>query len=473
MSHYTYRLDDLGDGHGAIIKHWTEGVLFEDEARRQIENMSKMPFIYPHIAVMPDVHKGIGAATVGSVVPTKGAVIPSAVGVDIGCGMKAIRLPIRFSQFPTDHGKIRHEIERVIPAGRTNHGGSGDRGAWHDIPAHHAKIWDDELRLKYQAICDRHPIGTKSAVHHLGTLGTGNHFLEICCEVLEGDAANCSEISSFEYQGEKHNSTCPACHGTGKEDPYVWIVLHSGSRGVGNKFGSYFIELARKDMEKYFINLPDKDLAYLPEGTDHFADYVGAVSWAQEYALLNRELMMLNVVQTLSQMPEFNGSIPCPMTIVEMNGMFEMAVNCHHNYLARENHGNQNVLVTRKGAVRARVGDLAIIPGSMGARTYIVEGLGNVDSLNSCSHGAGREKSRTKATNEISLERHQAVLQGVECDKSTATLDESPDAYKPIDKVMEAQKDLVKICHILKQFICVKGISEEDDRRRRKSKRKS
>lgn len=436
------------EGSRVLIKTWTRGVEFEDEARRQIENISQLPFVYPHIAVMPDVHMGIGA-TVGSVIPTKGAVIPAAVGVDIGCGMMAVKLPISASDLPDNLSKLRHEIERVVPAGRTSNGQEGDRGAWHNPPKYHVEMWEQALQADYRALCDKYPIGTKTAVNHLGTLGTGNHFLEICID----DNTTCEFCNAS-------GQDCLQCNTTGRVDAGVWVVLHSGSRGVGNKFGQYFIELAKKDMEKYFINLPDKDLAYLPEGTEHFEGYWKAVTWAQRYAKINRELMMINALGVIAD--QFQGKdFFKPTNVLDLVAGFDMAVNCHHNYLARENHGGQNVLVTRKGAVRAREGDLGIIPGSMGARSYIVRGLGSEDSLTSCSHGAGRRMSRSKAKKTFTVDDHAKATEGVECDKSAETLDETPGAYKSIDAVMEAQKDLVEVVHTLKQVLCIKGVSEE------------
>ncbi len=249
-------------------------------------------------------------------------------------------------------------------------------------------------------------------MQHLGTLGTGNHFIELCLD----------------------------------EDDQVWVMLHSGSRGVGNRIGSYFIELAKEDMRRWFINLPDQDLAYLPEGTEHFDDYVHAVHWAQDYARTNRELMMDAVLEALRG----SGILPAFEARLE-------AVNCHHNYVAREHHYGENVFVTRKGAVRARRGDLGIIPGSMGARSFIVRGLGNAESFHSCSHGAGRAMSRTEARRRFSVADHAAATAGIECRKDEDVIDETPMAYKSIDAVMHAQRDLVEIVHTLRQVVCVKG----------------
>ncbi len=393
-----------------IIKAWTQGVQLEEKAAAQLRNTAGMPFIHSHIAVMPDVHMGLGA-TVGSVVPTHRAIIPAAVGVDIGCGMMAVQTSLTANDLPDSLAAVRNAIEVAVPHGRTHNGGRGDRGAWHDVPAATAELWKAELATGYARIQDKHPrLGQGNCVNHLGTLGTGNHFIELCLD-------------------EANN---------------VWIMLHSGSRGVGNRFGSYFIELAQKEMTRFFVTLPDRDLAYLAEGTDHFNDYVEAVGWAQGYARRNRELMMAAVVRALaSELPEFT--------------LGATAVNCHHNYVEREHHFGADVWVTRKGAVRARVGDLGIIPGSMGTRSYIVAGKGNPDSFCSCSHGAGRVMSRTAAKKMFTLEDQARATEGVECRKDADVIDEIPMAYKSIDAVMAAQADLVEIVHTLKQVVCVKG----------------
>ncbi|XXF80365.1 RtcB family protein [Myxococcaceae bacterium GXIMD 01537] len=401
----------LSDGAGRPIKSWTVGVPFEDEAKTQLKNLRGLPFIHKWIAAMPDVHRGYGA-TVGSVVPTVGAIIPAAVGVDIGCGMIAVRTTLRAEQLPDSLARVRDAIEKAVPHGRTDNGGRNDRGAWKDSPAPHREAWA-HLKTGYDAIVAKHPrIGRGVAVEHLGTLGTGNHFIELCLDESEA----------------------------------VWLMLHSGSRGVGNRIGSHFIELAKEEMRRFFIHLPDADLAYLPEGTQHFDDYVQAVSWAQEYAALNRELMMRSAVEALKA----SGELP----VFELT---DAAVNCHHNYIAREFHYGKNCFVTRKGAVRAREGDLGIIPGSMGARSYIVRGKGNPDAFHSCSHGAGRAMSREAAKRRFTLEDHAKATAGIECRKDADVIDETPGAYKPIDAVMAAQADLVDIVHTLRQVVCVKG----------------
>ena len=396
---------------GVPIKAWTRGVPFEDEAKQQLKNIAALPFVHKWVAVMPDVHLGKGA-TIGSVVPTIGAVIPAAVGVDIGCGMMAVKTSLKARQFPDNLFGLRSAIEKAVPHGRSAQlRGNRDKGAWYSVPEDVATAWA-VLSAQFDVLKEKHrELKNTNNLNHLGTLGTGNHFIEICLD--EQDA--------------------------------VWVMLHSGSRGVGNRIGTHFIELAKKDMEKWHIQLPDKDLAYLPEGTDHFNDYVEAVEWAQQFARINREVMMARVLAALRQ---------------TLGLVFEAhleAVNCHHNYISREHHYGENVIVTRKGAVRAREGELGIIPGSMGARSFIVRGLGNAESFCSCSHGAGRIMSRTQAKKLVSLADHVEATKGVECRKDADVIDETPAAYKPIDQVMEAQKDLVEIVYALKQVVCVKG----------------
>jgi len=396
---------------GVPVKSWTRGVPFEPEAKKQLANIARLPFIHKWVAAMPDVHLGIGA-TVGSVVPTVGAIIPAAVGVDIGCGMMALKTDLAARDLPDDLHPVRTAIERAVPHGRTDNGGRNDRGAWAEPPDAVAEAWAP-LAPRLEALVEKHPaIRKANHVNHLATLGTGNHFIEVCLD----------------------------------EDECVWLMLHSGSRGVGNRIGSYFIELAKEDMRRHFINLPDADLAYLPEGTKHFDDYVAAVGWAQEYAMTNRRLMMANVIAALGALP---GLPPFTAGLV--------AVNCHHNYVEREHHYGKNVFVTRKGAVRARKGDLGVIPGSMGTRSYIVSGLGNPESFHSCSHGAGRSMSRAEARRRFTVADHAKATEGIECRKDEDVIDETPAAYKPIDAVMEAQRDLVEVLHTLRQVVCVKG----------------
>lgn len=397
-------------GH-APIKAWTKGVPFEHEAKQQLENIASMPLVHSHIAVMPDVHMGKGA-TIGSVIPSVDAVIPAAVGVDIGCGMVATKTTLTASDLPDNLSGIRHAFEAAVPHGRTSRGrGQRDRGAWYNIPDVVAGEWA-KLEARFERICEKHPAIKKSNhVNHLGTMGTGNHFLELCLD--EHDA--------------------------------VWIMLHSGSRGVGNRIGTYFIELAKKEMQRHQINLPDMDLAYLEEGSEYFDDYVEAVEWAQDFAKKNREIMMINAISALRK------QITKPFSTADL------AVNCHHNYISREHHFGKDCYVTRKGAVRAQAGEMGIIPGSMGERSFIVRGLGNPESFNSCSHGAGRVMSRTKAKKVFNIQDQIDATQGVECRKDASVIDEIPHAYKDIEKVMEAQQDLVEVVYTLKQIVCVKG----------------
>ena len=394
----------------ATIKAWTKGVPFEEQARAQLNNIAQMSLVHSHIAVMPDVHLGKGA-TIGSVIPSVEAVIPAAVGVDIGCGMVATKTSLRAEQLPDNLSAIRHAFESAVPHGRSNGRSRRDRGSWHNVPDLVASEWST-LQARFERICEKHPaIKQSNNLKHLGTMGTGNHFLELCLD--ENDA--------------------------------VWIMLHSGSRGVGNRIGTYFIALARKEMERLQIQLPDQDLAYLKEGSQYFDDYVEAVEWAQDFARKNREIMMVNAIAALRK------QMPIPFDAAQM------AVNCHHNYISREFHFGKDCYVTRKGAVRAQKDELGIIPGNMGAKSFIVRGLGNPESFNSCSHGAGRVMSRTKAKKIYNIDDQIAATEGVECRKDVGVIDEIPHAYKDIDLVMAAQSDLVEVVHTLKQVVCVKG----------------
>lgn len=395
---------------GAVpIKAWVNGVPLEEGARKQLRNMARLPIVGPWIAVMPDVHQGIGA-TVGSVVPTEGAIIPAAVGVDIGCGMMAYQTTLRADQLPESLLTLRNDIERAVPHGFVTIDGRSLKGNWITAPSSATTRWR-ALEQRYRTLVDRHPrISHKSPLSQLGSLGGGNHFIELCLD----------------------------------EADQVWVMLHSGSRGVGNGIGQYFIEKARNEMHKQQANLPDRDLAYFREGSTLFDDYVDAVSWAQDYAAQNRQQMMETVLGVLRRhLPSFQ--------------LTRMAINCHHNYVQRETHFGRNLFVTRKGAVSAREGQFGIIPGSMGAKSFIVRGLGNAESFCSCSHGAGRVMSRTEAKKRITLGEHRAATAHVECRKDADVIDESPAAYKPIDKVMAAQSDLVEIMHTLRQVVCVKG----------------
>jgi tRNA-splicing ligase RtcB (3'-phosphate/5'-hydroxy nucleic acid ligase) len=403
---------EVDSGGGAPIRAWVKGVPFEPEAEKQLRNAAQLPFIFRWIAAMPDVHMGIGA-TVGSVIPTKGAIIPAAVGVDIGCGMAAVRTTLTASDLPDDLKALRSAIEAAVPHGRTDRGGRKDIGAWREVPERNRAQWAS-LEEGYKLIVAKHEKVSRNAhpATHLGTLGTGNHFIEVCLD----------------------------------ESDRVWMMLHSGSRGIGNRIGTYFIELAKKDMRHLISNLPDRDLAYLEEGTEHFNEYVAAVGWAQNYARMNRELMMdaiLEAARSTAGLPPFTTT--------------NEVVNCHHNYVSHETHFGEEVFVTRKGAVRAGLQDLGIIPGSMGARSYIVRGLGNPISFMSCSHGAGRSMSRAEARRRFTVADHEAATVGIECRKDVDVIDETPATYKPIDAVMAAQTDLVEVVHTLHQVVCVKG----------------
>jgi tRNA-splicing ligase RtcB (3'-phosphate/5'-hydroxy nucleic acid ligase) len=590
MSNY----EVIDAGNGRFIKAWNQGVKFEEKAIEQLKNTAQLPFIHKHLAAMPDSHWGMGS-TVGTVLPTKNAIVPAAVGVDIGCfsygtkiplldgkeyeypigqladagqevyvwscdddgqiwaspatpkktrenadlvqvcidngsqiictpdqkfqardgsyteaqnlgagfslmpfyskmeggrllfttkilrrvisvtpldykadvfcltvpkyhnfalaagvfvhncGMSAIKTNLSYgtlnaaAKAPSFHPllpQLRAAIEKAVPCGRTDNGGPNDRGAWHNIPEPIAKIWAEEFELDYAALIAQHPgAEAKNTVRHLGTLGTGNHFIELAHDELD----------------VLRPSSTPSS---------VWIILHSGSRGLGNKIGAYFTKLAKEKCERWFINLPDPDLAYFPRGEKEFDDYISAASLAQRFAWRNREVMLDRIKAAIS--PLLGGEVK------ELE-----RVHCHHNYVVWESHFGENVLVTRKGAVRARVGDLAVIPGSMGASTFIARGLGNVDSFSTCSHGAGRSMSRAQALRDFTLDDHIKATAGIECDKTRGTLDETPNAYKDINLVMEAQRDLVQPIHRLTQFVNVKGITEESSWKTKKKLKKN
>jgi tRNA-splicing ligase RtcB len=393
----------LIEGGRVPVKVFTDDL--EPSARQQLANVAQLPIVFGHVAAMPDVHAGIGA-TVGSVIPTRRAVIPAAVGVDIGCGMNAVRLSLEAAQLPDGLSRVRAAIERAVPVGFDEHGDSDSR---RDACA--------PLSRRLEAIVRKHPEIAKMQREHekkwirqMGSLGGGNHFIELCLD----------------------------------ESDRVWVMLHSGSRGVGNCIGRYFIAQAREAMQKGDAHLPDRDLAWLDEGTKLFDDYVEAVGWAQDYALANRREMMDLIVDALRRLlPSF-----------EATGE---AINCHHNYVEREEHFGERVYVTRKGAISARQGELGIIPGSMGTRSYIVRGKGNPDSFRSCAHGAGRRMSRAEAKRRYSRADLEEQTRGVECRKDKGVLDEIPGAYKHIDQVMADQADLVEVAHTLKQVVCVKG----------------
>ena len=393
---------------GVPVKMWTRGVPVEDEAKRQLTNAARLPIVFKHIAAMPDVHFGIGA-TVGSVIPTLKAIIPAAVGVDIGCGMMACKTTLTAEDLPDNLAPLRSAIERAVPHGRAP--GARDPGAWGKVPGAVDAAWA-QLEPDFTELCRDFPRLAKTNNRiHLGTLGTGNHFIEVCLD----------------------------------EAGFVWFMLHSGSRGVGNAIGTMFIELAKQDALRNNANLPDRDLAYFEEGSRYFGDYVRAVGWAQTFAALNREVMMRRVIEAAK-------------TVLHKSFQSHIeAVNCHHNYVQQEHHFGEDVYVTRKGAVSAKAGQLGIIPGSMGARSYIVRGKGNPESFESCSHGAGRAMSRGEAKRRFTLADHRAATEGVECRKDKDVIDETPGAYKDIDAVMQAQRDLVDVVHTLKQVVCVKG----------------
>ncbi len=396
-----------------VVQELNEGLVpvkvytgeLEPSARAQLANLSRLPIVHHHVAAMPDVHLGIGA-TVGSVIATVKAIIPAAVGVDIGCGMMATRLSLRAEDLDERRlRKVFDQVSRDVPVGFQQH---KDRA----VRAHAV----GRFSRRRDAILEKHPgiakrIGKNSSwAHQLGTLGGGNHFIEVCLD----------------------------------EGRNVWVMLHSGSRGIGNAIGSYFIELARTDAEKNNIRLPDRDLAYFREGARHFGDYVEAVGWAQDYARANRDEMMALVLEAMRRhLPAFSET--------------GTAVNCHHNYVQRERHYGADVWLTRKGAIRAGAGELGIIPGSMGARSYIVRGRGAVESFHSCAHGAGRRMSRNAAQKCFSVEDLEKQTHGVICRKDKGVLDEIPGAYKNIDEVMANQSDLVEVVHTLKQVLCVKG----------------
>ena len=389
--------------YGVPVKIFTNDI--DSDSIEQLKKMAQLQFIYSHIAVMPDVHVGKGA-TVGSVIPTKNAIIPAAVGVDIGCGMNAVRLNLKASQLPDNLAPLRHAIERKVPVGFELH---------KQIKAKASSIIPLEKRL--QPIIQKHP-GLVRMLRkfdatwqkQLGTLGGGNHFIELCLD----------------------------------ENQDVWIMLHSGSRGLGNVIGTYFIELAKKEAQHRFGHVPDKDLSYFAEGSASFNDYVEALEWAQNYAFENRREMMRLILEAIRPLlPPFQ--------------MTKEAINCHHNYVSRENHFGEDLLITRKGAIRAGQDELGIIPGSMGARSYIVKGKANPESFCSCSHGAGRKMSRNKAKLLFSQDDLIQQTQGIECRKDAGVIDEIPSAYKDIDQVMANQSDLIEIVHTLKQILCIKG----------------
>jgi RNA-splicing ligase RtcB len=364
----------------------------------QAQRAASLPFVAGHVALMPDAHVGMGA-TIGSVIPTDGAVIPSAVGVDIGCGMIAVELPLTSDALPEDLGGLHSRIASAVPAGVGKGHGTAQAAA--------ASLLADERARSLT------PKQQRTAGEQLGSLGSGNHFVEVCLD----------------------------------ERDHVWVVLHSGSRGIGNQLATSHIEGAKRLMQRYLVDLPDPDLAYLVEGTPEFAAYIRAMLWAQDYALANRDVM---VDAVLSQVQQFLGR--------ELDEV--QRINCHHNFTERERHLGRSLWITRKGAIRARTGDLGVIPGSMGTRSYIVEGAGSAASYDSCSHGAGRRMSRGQARRQLDVEGLRAAMAGRTWNSADARrlLDEDPRAYKDIDQVMEDQRDLVHVRHTLRQVLNYKGV---------------
>jgi tRNA-splicing ligase RtcB len=392
------------------VKAWTHGVPVEYEAINQVRALASLPILARHVAVMPDVHVSKGA-TVGSVIPTRGAIIPAAVGVDIGCGMVAVKTTLTADELPDSLAKIRAAIEAVVPVGFNHHSrtvsvmNAGLQGM-----ALHCRMKSLDERFEQLRILKRYKKFDYGRVwKQLGTLGGGNHFIEICLD----------------------------------EQSDVWVMLHSGSRNVGKTIGEIAIGMAKEIAVREKIGLPDKDLAWLSEGSVEFEEYVEGLQWAQDYAALNRDLMLLFVMKSIKA--ELGREI----------GATEHSINCHHNYASLEEHGNQKMWVTRKGAVSAKAGELGIIPGSMGARSYITRGLGNADSYCSCSHGAGRRMSRGAASRAFTVDDLVEQTAGVECRKDADVIDEIPQAYKDIDAVMAAQTDLVEKVHTLKQILCL------------------
>jgi tRNA-splicing ligase RtcB len=389
------------------VRIWTDDI--EHEALQQLINVAQLPIVHSHVAAMPDVHAGIGA-TVGSVIPTRGAIIPAAVGVDIGCGMNAVRLTLTGEQLPDSLARVRSAIEAAVPVGFDQHDYDKVRGSAHARVARPFGERLDRIVGKHPGVMKMQRQFARTWIAQLGSLGGGNHFIELCIDEAGG----------------------------------VWMMLHSGSRGVGNVLGRYFIAAARKDMERHQLRLPDRDLAYLSEGSELFDDYVEAVECAQDYAAANRRRMMTLILAAIApHLPAFDTA--------------NEAINCHHNYVAQEEHFGARVYLTRKGAISAREGELGIIPGSMGAKSYIVRGLGNPEAFHSCSHGAGRRMSRSEAKRRFDRFDLAAQTQGVECRKDGGVVDEIPGAYKDIDEVMANQSDLVEVVHTLKQVLCVKG----------------
>ena len=379
------------------VKVWTDDV--DDNSLRQLRNIAHLPFVFHHVAAMADVHLGVGA-TVGAVIATKGAVIPAAVGVDIGCGMAAVKLPLPASALEGKLADLRRAIERVVPLGFDRH---------RTVPPR-ARAWPG-----WERFGDIHPKAQdlrQKALEQLGTLGGGNHFIEVC---VDAEGA-------------------------------VWVMLHSGSRNLGKSLADIHIHEAKGVMRRLMLELPDPELAYLKEGSAEYDSYMRDLAFAQDYARQNRRAMLDAILGELSRLLNAGAELRPALEI-----------NCHHNYAVKERHYGEEVLVTRKGAVRAGPGDLGIIPGSMGSKSYIVRGKGCPETFDSCSHGAGRRMSRHEAKKRFTVADLQKQTAGVECRKDSGVLDEIPGAYKPIDEVMANQADLVEVVAVLKQALCVKG----------------
>jgi tRNA-splicing ligase RtcB len=387
------------EGKNVPIKIWDDKVIIEEAAMKQLINLSALPFIFKHVAVMPDAHWGMGS-TVGSVIATKGAIIPAAVGVDIGCGMMAVKLPFKIDTLH-DLPKLRHSIERSVPVGFNNH-----------------SVISNEALSSVKVTMPNGDIISKKHLSQIGTLGGGNHFIEIC-------------------QDQNNDA---------------WVMLHSGSRNLGKTMAERHIDKAKGIMKQYFIDLPDPDLAYFVKDTPEFKAYILDLLYAQNYAMANRKVMMNNVLREITYHLNNDEQFKQEATFDHL-----FTVNCHHNFTQIENHFGSNIWVTRKGAVSAKEDQYGIIPGSMGAKSFIVKGKGNLESFCSCSHGAGRSMSRNEAKRRYTLEDQIQATEGVECRKDSEVIDEIPMAYKNIQDVMDSQADLVDIIYTLKQVLCIKG----------------
>ncbi|MDC7338247.1 RtcB family protein [Streptomyces lydicus] len=385
------------------IRMWTDPATVEDVAMQQLRNVATLPWI-KGLAVMPDVHYGKGA-TVGSVIAMRGAVCPAAVGVDIGCGMSAVKTSLTANDLPGDLSRLRSKIEQVLPVGRGMHDDPVDPGRLHGVPT---AGWDD-FWTRFDGVAEAVRFRRERAVKQMGSLGGGNHFWEFCVDA----------------------------------DQSVWIMLHSGSRNIGKELAEYHMGVAQKLPQNQ--GLVDRDLAVFIADTPQMAAYRNDLFWAQEYAKHNREIMMALTQDVIRR--EFK----------KAKVTFDQVISCHHNYVAEERYEGMDLLVTRKGAIRAGSGEYGIIPGSMGTGSYIVKGLGNAASFNSASHGAGRKMSRNAAKKRFSTRDLEEQTRGVECRKDSGVIDEIPGAYKPIEKVMEQQRDLVEVVAHLKQVVCVKG----------------